>query len=86
MDRPEKTSVQPLKKMPWTVSKKELCLMYNESRFIINPFVVQVQMEVRKLPKEEVLHLNKLLHKEFVILIEQYLDWPRGYEKFFREN
>lgn len=84
MDRPERTSVQPLKKLPYDVVKKELRELYpKETRKRLNFWASEVMAENRKKPVDDVKNCFKLFHKEWQMLID-ILGYPEGYEKGFR--
>jgi len=75
----------PLKVLPWAPTKSKLVRMYSYyKRYKVIEDINDIIRQNRNISKENPV-LHKTLYKsEFETLIKK-LDYPKGYEKFFRD-
>lgn len=79
-----RSSIQPLKELPYDVTKKELKSLYpDESDRRISFWANEVMSENRKKPKKDIIRCRRLFHKEWKMIIEIF-GYPNGYEKEFK--
>lgn len=83
MDRPERTSVQPLRQLPHTVTKKQIRYMYQRIHFTTLYHEINLIMaDLREKDIEDVKMRRQLRHPEWVEFIRRF-GYPEGYEKSF---